>query len=112
MKYFTGRHAVYGSVALVCGLIIVLGLSVLLVVEPFLKKKNIIIKKVTPLLDRFQDCYTEKYNWFAAYYLICRLVIMLIVYFANSDYSNMIYYLQTACVIIVITHMIIQPYKE
>ena len=112
MKYFTGRHAVYGSVALVCGLVIVLGLPVLLVVEPFLKKKNITIKKVTPLLDRFQDCYTDKYSWFAAYYLICRLVIMLIVYFANSDYSNMIYYLQTACVIITMTHILVQPYEE
>jgi len=61
---------------------------------------------------RFQDCYKEKYSWFAAYYLICRLVIMMIVYFANSDYSTMIYYVQTSCVIIVITHMIIQPYKN
>ena len=112
MKYFTGRHAVYGSVALVCGLVIVLGLPVLLFVEPFLKKKNITIKKVTPLLNQFQDCYTEKYSWFAAYYLICRLVIMLIVYFANSDYSNMTYYLQTACVIITMTHVLIRPYKN
>ena len=112
LKYFTGRHAAYGSVALVCGLVIVLGLPVLLVVEPLLKKRNITIKKVTPLMNRFQDCYTEKYSWFAAYYLICRLVIMLIVYFANSDYSNMIYYLQTACVIIAMTHVLIRPYKN
>ncbi|XP_065899357.1 uncharacterized protein [Dysidea avara] len=112
MKYFTGRHAVYGSVALVCGLIIVLGFPVLLVVEPFLRQKEITIKKFIPVTKWLQDCYTDKYNWFAAYYLICRLVIMLIVYFANSDYSNMIYYLQTACVIITMTHVLIRPYKN
>ena len=64
------------------------------------------------MLDNFLDCYPGKYSWFAAYYLICRLVIMLIVYFANSDYSYMIYYLQTACVIIVMIHVLVQPYKN
>jgi len=37
---------------------------------------------------------------------------MLITYFANDDYENMIYYLQTACVIIAMTHIWIQPYKN
>jgi len=112
MEYFTGRHAVYGSVALVCGLVIVLGLPLLLLIEPFLRRRSITFKKIEPLMNRFQECYTEQYSWFAAYYLICRLVIMLIVYFANSDYSYMIYYLQTACVIITMTHVLIRPYKN
>ena len=37
---------------------------------------------------------------------------MLITYFANDDYNNMIYYLQTACVVITMTHIWIQPYKN
>jgi len=84
----------------------------LLVVASVLKQRNVTIKRIEPLLNQFQDCYTEKYSWFVAYYLMCRLVIMLIVYFANSNYSNMIYYLQTACVIIAMTHVLIRPYKN
>ena len=36
---------------------------------------------------------------------------MLIVYFANSDYSNMAY-VQAACVIIAMTHVLMRPYKS
>ena len=64
------------------------------------------------LLNHFQDGYKDKYQWFAAHYLLCRLVIMLIVYFGNNDHNNMIYYLQTACVIIAINHVSLQPYKK
>ena len=137
IKYFTEQHAVYGSVAILYGLLITVGFPFLLVVEPFLlvvvqfivkkfdkplnnntRKERIIMfmytsyLKIKPLLDRFQGCYKDQYRWFAAYYLICRLVIMLITYFANNDYGTMIYYLQTTCVIVAMTHIWIKPYKN
>ena len=135
LKYYAQRHAVYASVAILCGLLITIGFPSLLVTEPlmmkmfndhlnkkawkiatlrikfFMKKQNFFVR-IKLLLDQLQDCYKDQYRWFAAYYLICRLVIMLITYFANNDYNNMIYYLQTACVIIAMTHIWIQPYKN
>ena len=75
-------------------------------------KKQCCYIRIKQLLDQLQDCYKDKYRWFAAYYLICRLLIMLIAYFANDDYNYMIYYLQTACVVITMTHIWIQPYKN
>jgi len=110
-KYFTHRHAAYATVALLCGLLITIGLPLLLIIEPFLKK-NAIVKKFRPILNQFQASYKDKYQWFAAYYLLCRLVIMLIAYFGNSDYNNMVYYIQTACVIVVMNHICFQPYKK
>ena len=110
-KYFTYRHGVYAIVALLSGLTIVIGLPLLLIVEPFLRKK-IIIKKLRPILNQFQDGYKDNYKWFAAYYLLCRLVIMLIAYFGNRDYNAMVYYMQTACVIIVMNHAFFWPYKK
>ena len=104
-RYFTGRHIPYGITAL-CGLIVVIGLPLLLLLEPFLKHKVNFIK-IKPLLDQFQECYKDQYHWFAAYYLICRLVIIAIVYINNS-----LYYLQTVCIIIVMTHVWIKPYKS
>ena len=76
-----------------------------------MEKQNCFFR-IKQLLDQLQDSYKDQYRWFAAYYLICRLVIMLITYFANDDYNYMIYYLQTACVVIAMTHIWIQPYKN
>ena len=131
MEYFSKQHAVYASVAMACGLFITIGFPFLILIEPimlkllnkllskratkhikrFMEKRNCFIK-IKLLLLKLQDCYKDQYRRFAAYYLICQLVIMLITYFANNDYNNMMYYLQTACIIIVMTHIWIQPYKN
>ena len=109
IKYFTGRHIPYGIIALLCELFIVIGLPLLLLLEPFLKRKFNFIK-IKPLLDQFQECYKDQYHWFAAYYLICRQVIIAIVY--AHDLDQLHYYLPTACIIIVTIHVCIKPYKN
>ena len=111
IEYFTGRHLAYAIVAIFCEVFIVIGLPLLLLLEPLLSQK-INFVKIKPLLDQFQGCYKNKYRWFASYYLICRQVIVLIVYVGNGDYYNMIYGLQTACVIIAMIHGWLQPYKS
>ena len=110
IQYFQGRHALYGVVAVFCQLIVGIGLPLLLLLEPVLIKKINFIK-IKPLLDQFQGCYKDKYRWFAAYYLICRQVIFLIVYIFSSNYYDM-FYLQTACVVIAMIHMWFQPYRN
>ena len=135
LKYFANRHAAYACVAVLCVLLVTIGFPLLLVMEPLLVKvfnyqfsknawkkaklqiesiteKRIWLVRIKLLLDQLQDCYKDQHRWFAAYYLICRLVIMLITYYANNDYYYMIYYLQTACVVIVMTHIWVQPYKN
>ena len=109
IKYFTGRHIPYGIIALLCGLFIVIGLPLLLLLEPYLKRKVNFIK-IKPLLDQYQESYKDQYHWFAAYYLICRLVIIAIVYVSN--FNDVLYYLQTACIIVVMIHAWIRPYKS
>ena len=111
IKYFTGRHLPYAIVAILCEVIIVIGLPLFLLLEPLLSRK-INFVKIKPLLDQFQGCYKDKYRWFAVYYLICRQVIILIVYVGNGDYYNKLYYLQTACIIIAMIHGWVQPYKK
>ena len=106
IKYFTNRHVAYGIIAWVCGLVVVIGFPLLLFFQPFLRSKINFIK-IKPLLDQFQGCYKDQYHWFAAYYFICRLIIIAIA-FAN----NALYYLQTASIIIVMIHLWIQPYQS
>ena len=111
IRYFHGRHAFYGIVAVICELVVGIGLPLLLLLEPLLSRKINFIK-IKPLLDQFQGCYKDKYRWFAAYYLICRQAIMLIVFVGNNDYYNMLFYLQTGLVVIVMIHMWLQPYQD
>ena len=111
IQYFHGRHAVYGVVAITCELFVGIGLPLLLLLQPFLSRKINFIR-IKPLLDQFQGCYKDKYRWFAAYYLICRQVIIMIAYSFNNDYYNMIFYLQGTCVVIAGIHVWIQPYKS
>ena len=111
IQYFDGRHAVYGVVAILCELIIVIGLPLLLLLEPFLNRK-INFVRIKPLVDQFQGCYKDKYRCFATYYLICRQAIILIVYSLNSSYYNTAFYLQAVCIIIAIIHVLIQPYQS
>ena len=109
VKYFSGRHVVYGIVAILCVVVFVIGLPFLLVLEPFLRSSFNFVR-IKPLLDQFQGSYKDKYRWFAAYYLICRLVIFIISYAVNN-YQDRLYCLQTACIVIVLIHGWIQPYK-
>ena len=114
IKYFTGRHLAYAIVAILFEVIIVIGLPLFLFLEPFMThlSERVNFVRIQPLLDEFQNSYKGRYRWFAAYYLICRQVIFLIVYVGNGDYYKMLYYLQTACVIIAMIHMCFQPYKK
>ena len=111
IKYFQGRHVVYGSVAIICELVIGIGLPLLLLLEPFLKRKINFIR-LKPILDQFQGCYKVKYSWFASYYLICRQVIMFIVLLGHNIYESMLFYLLLTCVVIATVHLWLQPYKN
>ena len=111
IQYFHGRHLVYGLVALACGMIIVIGLPLLLLLEPFLNSK-ISFTRIKPLLDQFQGHYKDKYRCFASYYMICRLVLLIIV---NANINNVftVAYLQLgALVVMTLIHFIVRPYTN
>ena len=111
IEYFDGRHLAYGIVALLCTVTIVLGLPLLLTLEPFLNHKINFIK-IKPLLDQFQGCYKDKYRCFAGYYMFCRLLIITIV-IANSSNEFVANYLLTiVCGIIDLIQLTVKPYNK
>ena len=109
--YFHGRHLPYVVIAIICTLVIVIGLPLLLLLEPFLNYK-ISLARIKPLLDQFQGCYKDKYRSFAAYYMICRLIIILIIYInlTNSNTSQALLFITT--ILLALTQLIIKPYKH
>ena len=109
IEYFHGRHLVYGILAVLFTVVIVIGLPFLLLFEPLLNHKINFIR-MKPLLNQFQGCYKDKYRCLAAYYMICRLVIIIIV---NSSNDFTAHYLTIiACVIIALLHQILKPYAD
>ena len=111
IEYFHGRHLAYGIVALLCTVTIVIGLPLLLTLEPFVNHKINFIK-IKPLLDQFQGCYKDKFRCFAGYYMICRLVIITIIIANSSNDFVANYMLIVTCVIIALVHLIIKPYNN
>ena len=114
IRYFTGRHIVYFLIALVYELVIVGGLPLLLIMSRWTNKVNLIFMRIDmkPIFDQFQGCYKDNYRWFAAVYLICRQVILIIVVIDFSDYYIELYLLIIVCLITAILHYSVQPYRN
>ena len=110
IKYFHGRHLGYGIIAIILALVIVIGLPLLLLLEPFLNNK-INFFRIKPLLDQFQGCYKEKYFWFAPYYMVCRLLIIVIIANFSEEFVSR-YLLITASTAIALIHVTVEPYAD
>ena len=111
IQYFHGRHLAYGIIAIIFTLLIVIGLPLLLLLEPFLNSK-INFFKIKPLLDQFQGCYKDNCRWFAAYYMICRLIIVSIIIADLSEIFVSQFLLIAASTIIALIHLIVRPYAD
>ena len=111
IQYFHGRHLAYGITAIFFTLLIVVGLPLLLLLEPFLNDKINFIR-IKPLLDQFQGCYKDKYHWFAAQYMICRLIIISIIIANFSEGFISRYLLIAVSTTIALIHLLVKPYAD
>ncbi|XP_065911404.1 uncharacterized protein [Dysidea avara] len=111
IEYFTGRHIAYSIIAVLYELVIVAGLPLLLLIEPFINNR-INFTKIKPLLDQLQGFYKDKYRWFASIYLLCRQAILVIMVIDYSDPFIPLCLLLVACLIVALFHYLLQPYKS
>ena len=111
IEYFHGRHLPYVIIAILSTLVIVIGLPLLLLLEPFLNSK-VNFTRIKPLLDQFQGCHKDKYHCCAAYYMACRLVIILLVVINSSDANITQYLLAAASTIVALIQLILRPYAS
>ena len=109
IEYLHGRHLVYFIVALLFIIVIVIAFPLVLLFEPFLNSWINFIR-IKPLLDHFQGCYKDKYRCFAGYYMVCRLVIILLVIVRIADDSTTQYLLISSCTLMALIHVLVRPY--
>ena len=111
IEYFHGHHLAYVIVAMIFTIVVVISLPLLLLLEPFLNSKINFIR-IKPLLDQFQGGYKDKYRYFAAYYLICRIVIIVLVMARSSDDLITHFILITVCALMALIHLVVRPYAD
>ena len=111
IEYFHDRHLPYAIIAVLCTIIIVVGIPLLLLLEPFLNHKINFIR-LKPLLDQFQGCYKDKYCGFAAYYMLCRLLIILIIIATSSNSNTAQYLLVILNTTMALIQLTIKPYAS
>ena len=111
IEYLHGRHLAYTIVAMLCTVSIVIGLPLLLTLEPFLNHKINFIK-IKPILDQFQGCYKDNFRYFAGYYMICRLIVITIVIANSSNDLVANYMLAIVCGVIALVHVMVKPYNN
>ena len=111
IEYFHDRHLPYAIIAILCTLVIVIGLPLLLLLEPFLNRK-INFTRIKPLLDQFQGCYKGKYRSFAGYYMTCRLVIILVIIVNSSNDNTTQYLLIIVNVTLSLIQVTLRPYSS
>ena len=111
IEYFHGRHLAYGLIALVIGLIFVIGLPLLLLLEPFVNSKINFIK-IKPLLDQFQGCYKDRFRYFASFFMIFRLMILSILAINETDPFISSYLLMAICLVMTLIHVTVRPYNN
>ena len=111
IEYFHGRHLAYGLIALVIGLIFVIGLPLLLLLEPFVNSKINFIK-IKPLLDQFQGCYKDRFHYFASFLMLFRLMILSILAINETDPFISSYLLLVMCQIMILIYITVRPYNN
>ncbi|XP_065915214.1 uncharacterized protein [Dysidea avara] len=112
ITYFSRRHVVYFIAAILC-LFFVVGFPSILFIEPFLRNCQLYNKfdKIRPLLNQFQGSYRDKWQCFVAYYLTCRLVVLLFTHFV-VDFQFRTYCILLVFLLVVPIHYLIKPYKS
>ena len=109
IEYFHGRHLFYVLVATLTGLVIVIGLPLLLSLEPFINSKINFIK-IKPWLDQFQGCYKDRFRYFASYYMIFRLIVLTIIVINSTNIFVTLYLLLVSCSLMMFIHIAVRPY--
>ena len=89
----------------------ILPFTLLLFLAPFLVR-CINVSRIKPFLDEFQGCYKDKFRWMASFYFLCRIGYLVLFTWAGAGLKSTQYGVQFLSLIILLVHIILQPYKS
>ena len=105
------RHLPFTIVACLWILFFVAPIPLLLLFTPWFLRRIPYLNSFRLFFDTFQRCFKVQYRWFAAYYFICRIVILCIaLYVPFGPLKRSI--LEVSSTIIAAICLYLQPYNE
>ena len=113
-EFFSGKHAVYGSIALLFIVFFVVPFPLVLMFRPFFTRKLqpvFNLNRLKPMFDVLQSCFKDQHRSFAAFYFVCRLVVLMIATYVPSGPVKRSL-LEVACLVILFIFSYVRPYKR
>ena len=112
LKFFKGEHIIHASLAIVVLLLVVVPFPIMLSHSSFFTNRSRLFSRISmPLLDVLKSCYHPKRSWFAAYYIVCRLIAVLLhTFIPEINARHKI--LQIFCVTVLLLFLYLKPYKS
>ena len=113
LEFFkTPKHIVYGSVAIIFVVVVVIPVPAFLMFTPFCTRRvPRRVGNLMPFYDPLQSCFKDQYRCFSAFYFVCRLVLLLIAVFPPECPLKRAF-LDTTCVVFLGFFLYFRPYKE
>ena len=112
--FFRGKHAAYGSIAVLFVAFFVVPFPLILMFRPFFTrclKPVFNLNRFKPIFDVLQSCFKDQHRWFAAFYFICRLIVLLIyTYVPFGPVKRSL--LEVTCITILFIFAYVRPYKR
>ena len=104
------QHLPFTIVAGLCIIIIVVSVPLILLINP---KCITRYRSLRNICDTFRKCYRTDYEWFAAFYFICRIYLNLTIFLPLGTFAPMRRsILEISTVLILVICVYIKPYHE
>lgn len=85
--FFSGKHAAYGTIALLFSVLFVVPFPLVLMFRPYFTRwlqPVFNLNRLKPIFDVLQNCFKDQHRSFAAFYFVCRLVVLVIATYVPS----------------------------
>ncbi|XP_022802097.1 uncharacterized protein LOC111339659 [Stylophora pistillata] len=113
-EFFKGKHAFYGSIAIFFMFFFVILFPLVLMYRPFctrLLRPVFNLNRFKPFFDVLQSCYKDQHRSFAAFYLVCRLVVLVIaIYIPIGPVRRFL--IEVTCITVLSIFTYVRPYKR
>lgn len=114
LKFFEGKHLLYGLVAIFLMATVVIPVPLFLIFTPACNKRvSRRVGNLMPFYDPFQSCFKNQYRKFSAFYFMCRfLVLAIAVWFPENYIYVKKAFISTLSVLSLGFFLYFKPYKE
>ena len=105
------KHLPFTLIACLWIILFVIFIPLVLLFTPWFLRQFHYLNHFRLYFDNFQKCFKDEYRWFAAFYFLCRIYILLIaLYVPFGPLKRSI--LEVSCVLIAVTCLYLRPYNE